>query len=61
MNEHAGHVDHSMIKMFYVDDLWWYMLDLRLNDVILMYIIRNHDIYGRFLICDGNKYDDNYN
>ena len=46
MEEHAGSVGFYMMMMFYVDDLWWIMLDLELNDNMMMHMKCNYDIYA---------------
>ena len=38
------------IMMMYVDDKWWFVLDLGLNEVIMMIIACNLDIYVRTLV-----------
>ena len=52
MGMYAGRVGCYMMMMFYVDDLWRFMLDLGLNDVIMMHMWYNHDIYVRSMIYD---------
>ena len=42
-----------MIMMMYVDDKWWFMLDLGLNEVIMMIIVCNFDIYVKTLVFVG--------
>ena len=49
---YAGCVGCYMMMMFYVDDLWRFMLDLGLNDVIMMHMWYNHNIYVRSMIYD---------
>ena len=46
MEEHAGSVGFYMMMMFYVDILWWNMLDLGVNEVIMMHVNFNHEIYA---------------
>ena len=48
----SGRVRYRMYMMIYVDDLWWFMLVLGLNDDIMKYLLYNHDIYTRSMIYD---------
>ena len=50
MGTHAGRVGYNMYMMMCVDDLWWFMLFLGLNDDIMKYRLYNHDIYDIFMI-----------
>ena len=52
MGTHAGRVVYNMYMMMCVDDLWWFMLVLGLDDDIMKYRLYNHDIYARFMIFD---------
>ena len=39
-----------MMMMLYVDDLYWFMVDLSLNEVIMIHMNFNHDIYAKSII-----------
>ena len=45
MEELAGSDEYCMTMMLCIDVLWWFMLDLGLNEVIILHMNSNHDMY----------------